>query len=66
MINSIKHRKRDTMKVYVVERFFYEDSYIVGIYSTKEKAENKIKECKEQDKETGMLWEYCYGICEVD
>ena len=54
------------MKVYVVERFFYEESYIVGVYSTKEKAEKKIKECEEQDKEKGMSWGYCYAECDVD
>lgn len=54
------------MKVYIVERFFYEESYIVGVYSTEEKAEKKIKECEEQDKSDGETWGYCCNECEVE
>jgi hypothetical protein len=54
------------MTVYVVERFSYEDSFIIGVYSTKEKVEKKIKECEERDKEKGMLWVYGYTEWEVD
>lgn len=46
------------MKVYVVETYDFEETAVQGVFSTKEKAEQAIKEWKKKDALDEVEWEY--------
>lgn len=53
------------MKVYVVEYYDYEESYVAGVFLSKQGAIEAIKKYEQQDKERCESWCYCYSEYEV-
>lgn len=53
------------MKVYVVEYFDYEASYVAGVFLSEQGAKDAIEKYEKQDKEDGVSMSYCYGAYDV-
>lgn len=53
------------MKIYVIEQYDLECSYVVAAFTSKEKALKAIIQYEEEDRKNGSDWSYGYTEIEV-